>query len=287
MRSTRILGKKGSLTVPIQIRRSLGLYDRTAVDIELSKDPGILFVMKSKPHCITCGKVGRNLHKIGNKFICSHCLDEANKNRHSDCELSVKDVVDNYCINQNKIKAIKEENLEYEKFLQNKGMKSITYGNQTVSFSGSDDNTVQVQISYNVKEPSDAGFDAIKRYLNPMTSDLMIHKEVKEKYEMSPQFKKAIILMYTENYCFKDPIRILTDCGYLKEKAEEIFNNWDLVSRGDGLDILIDEKTFGELDRCYNLKLIQDVFPGVITENDIAILLNCLIVSDTIKIKNV
>lgn len=66
---TRTISKKGGFTIPVQIRRALGIYDKTQVDIVESEDPDVLMLVKSRPHCICCGKVGNSLIKVNRTLL--------------------------------------------------------------------------------------------------------------------------------------------------------------------------------------------------------------------------
>lgn len=51
-KETRTISKNGGFIIPVQIRRALGIYSRTQVDIEESKDPDVMMLIKTRPHCI-------------------------------------------------------------------------------------------------------------------------------------------------------------------------------------------------------------------------------------------
>lgn len=63
-KETRTISKNGGFIIPVQIRRALGIYSRTQVDIEESKDPDVMMLIKTRPHCICCGKVGNTLVNV-------------------------------------------------------------------------------------------------------------------------------------------------------------------------------------------------------------------------------
>lgn len=112
---TRTISKKGGFTIPVQIRRALGIYDKTQVDIVESEDPDVLMLVKSRPHCICCGKVGNSLIKvnrdsvnpINSRYVCAECIDSLNaalaNGETIGHELTTSDVIDNYNINLHKI----------------------------------------------------------------------------------------------------------------------------------------------------------------------------------------
>lgn len=127
---TRTISKKGGFTIPVQIRRALGIYDKTQVDIVESEDPDVLMLVKSRPHCICCGKVGNSLIKvnrdsvnpINSRYVCAECIDSLNaalaNGETIGHELTTSDVIDNYNINLHRIDEIKKENAEYERLIQ-------------------------------------------------------------------------------------------------------------------------------------------------------------------------
>ena len=82
-KETRTISKNGGFIIPVQIRRALGIYSRTQVDIEESKDPDVMMLIKTRPHCICCGKVGNTLVNVdrdsvnpkNSRFVCAECIE--------------------------------------------------------------------------------------------------------------------------------------------------------------------------------------------------------------------
>lgn len=76
MKSTGIVRKVdelGRVVIPIELRRTLNLNEKDAVEIFVEGDTIIL--KKYLPACIFCGQA-KNVKTIRDKKICNVCLDE-------------------------------------------------------------------------------------------------------------------------------------------------------------------------------------------------------------------
>lgn len=283
MSETRILGKKGTLTVPAKLRRQLGLYGSTPVNIKLSKEDNTLLVLKARKHCVACGKRGKDLYKTGDVYICKDCMDVA-EIVHDKDETSLSEVIDNYNINTEKIAELKRQNLEYERIIQDEGLKHMTGSTKTVTLSSDENNEVQVQISYTVKDPTIAAWKSIHPFMNDKVADSYISVGSVTKFEMSAAFKKAIILMYTGDYSFADPTDILTKAGVPEEECTSIMSKWKLTK---GIKLGLDYDTTEKLNKCSNMQIIRSVFPEIRKQSDIDFILDCFIVTDSVKLKSI
>ena len=133
-KETRTISKNGGFIIPVQIRRALGIYSRTQVDIEESKDPDVMLLIKTRPHCICCGKVGNTLVNVdrdsvnpkNSRFVCAECIESLSnalaQGETVGYQQNKKDVIDNYNINLHRIEEIEKENAEYEKQIQQLGL---------------------------------------------------------------------------------------------------------------------------------------------------------------------
>lgn len=283
MSETRILGKKGTLTVPAKLRRQLGLFSSTPVDIKMTDEGDSLLVLKARKHCVGCGARVKSLYKINNIYLCKDCIDTAEE-VHDDDELTLSDIIDNYHINNNKISELKKKNIEYEKVIQNEGLKYINNSTKTVNLSSMDDNEVQVQISYTVKDPTIRAWKAILPFMNDRIADSYISVGSVTKFDMSPAFKKAIVLMHTGDYSFADPVAILTKAGIPAEDCESIMEKWKYSK---GVELELDNETIEELNKCYNMQTICNIFPEIRKQSDIDFILDCFIVTDSVKLRTI
>lgn len=283
MSETRILGKKGTLTVPAKLRRQLGLYGSTPVNIKLSKEDNTLLVLKARQHCVACGKRGKGLYKTGDVFICKDCIDVAEVVHDKD-DTTLSEVIDNYNINTEKIAELKKKNLEYERIIQDAGLKYLTGSTKTVTLFSDEDNAVQVQVSHTVKDPTMTAWKAIHPFMNDKVADSYISVGSVTKFEMSAAFKKAIILMYTGDYSFADPAVILTRAGIPEADCESIMSKWKFTN---GAELGLDSSTVEKLNKCYNMQTILNVFPEIRKQSDIDFILDCFIVTDSVKLKSI
>ena len=170
-KETRTISKNGGFIIPVQIRRALGIYSRTQVDIEESKDPDVMMLIKTRPHCICCGKVGNTLVNVdrdsvnpkNSRFVCAECIESLStalaQGETVGYQQNKKDVIDNYNINLHRIEEIEKENAEYEKQIQQLGLAKLG-PEKTVTLEGRDSD-VKVQVSYTVKEVTKAGFNGV------------------------------------------------------------------------------------------------------------------------------
>lgn len=313
---TRTISKKGGFTIPVQIRRALGIYDKTQVDIVESEDPDVLMLVKSRPHCICCGKVGNSLIKvnrdsvnpINSRYVCAECIDSLNaalaNGETIGHELTTSDVIDNYNINLHRIDEIKKENAEYERLIQQEGLAKLG-PEKTVTLTGGN-SEIKVQVSYTVKEVTKAGYETLKSFMNENVSDNYLASNLVEKFDANSDFKEAAVIIYTEDWkkgTFEDT---LAKYGYgdriKPDTLANLASRWKFDNKdynktllikalvaeqdeavsldGEQADALINELT---LVAKYNY--VKHIFPKINTSADIDLLRDCLIVNSCIKIK--
>lgn len=310
-KETRTISKNGGFIIPVQIRRALGIYSRTQVDIEESKDPDVMMLIKTRPHCICCGKVGNTLVNVdrdsvnpkNSRFVCVECIESLStalaQGETVGYQQNKKDVIDNYNINLHRIEEIEKENAEYEKQIQQLGLAKLG-PEKTVTLEGRDSD-VKVQVSYTVKEVTKAGFKTLKSYMNENVSDTYLSSNVVEKFDSNSDFKKAAVIIYTEDWekgTFADTLAKYGYEGRIKPdvlakmssrwKHDDLESNKSLLAKtlrvdkleGDNVDEML-----RELTRVAKFNYVKQIFPKVNTCADIDLLKDCLIVSSCIKIK--
>ncbi|MEK8133128.1 AbrB/MazE/SpoVT family DNA-binding domain-containing protein [Paenibacillus filicis] len=67
----------GRVVIPMELRRTLGIGEKDALEIYV--DENSIILKKYDPGCILCGSVEGKLVQFKNKLVCKHCLTEANK----------------------------------------------------------------------------------------------------------------------------------------------------------------------------------------------------------------
>ncbi len=73
----RKLDELGRITLPIELRRTIGAEDREPFEIYTDEDTIILKkYTPDKPACVHCGDT-KSLQKVGSKYICRKCAIEA------------------------------------------------------------------------------------------------------------------------------------------------------------------------------------------------------------------
>ena len=79
MKSTGIVRKVdelGRIVIPIELRRTLDIEEKDAMEIYVSED---MIVLKKYEHaCVFCGK-SKNVTQYKGKNICAKCLEELKK----------------------------------------------------------------------------------------------------------------------------------------------------------------------------------------------------------------
>ena len=79
MKSTGIVRKVdelGRIVIPIELRRTLGIDIKDALEIYIDEDRIIL--KKYEPACIFCGNAG-NAHHFNGKLVCKECVKGLSK----------------------------------------------------------------------------------------------------------------------------------------------------------------------------------------------------------------
>lgn len=307
---TRSISKKGSFTIPVQIRRALGIYSKTQVDIKPGDKEDVLMVIKTRPHCICCGKVGKTLVKADNdsanpqntRYVCEDCITRLNTSLERGItithKLSSTDVIDNYNINLLRLEEIAKENSEYEKIIQQEGLAALD-SMKTVSLSGNNSN-IKVQISYTVKDVTSDGFTTLKKYMNQNVSEHYLSRSVVEKFNSNSEFKKAAVLIYTRDFEFGSFFEKLEKRSLVKDltdkKIEMLENRWKLEDSEFNVKLL--EKLFSnslnseerntlekEITQVAKGNYVKHIFPKIKTLDDVELLRDCLLVSSCVKIK--
>jgi transcriptional pleiotropic regulator of transition state genes len=75
MKATGIVRKVdelGRIVVPIELRRSLGIGDRDAVEMFL--DENNIIIRKHQPSCVFCGSTDDTV-EFKQKIVCKNCID--------------------------------------------------------------------------------------------------------------------------------------------------------------------------------------------------------------------
>lgn len=76
---TRQLDSLGRVTLPIELRRTLGIGEKDAIEIFVNGEEIVL--RKYAPGCTLCGSVEQLTVGPGEKLICAHCVDLIAKNQ--------------------------------------------------------------------------------------------------------------------------------------------------------------------------------------------------------------
>lgn len=79
MKSTGIVRKVdelGRVVIPIELRRTLSIEEKDALEIFVEGDMVIL--RKYEPACIFCGQA-KNVRDLKGKNVCPKCIDEISK----------------------------------------------------------------------------------------------------------------------------------------------------------------------------------------------------------------
>ncbi|MEW6541681.1 MAG: AbrB/MazE/SpoVT family DNA-binding domain-containing protein [Bacillota bacterium] len=83
MKSTGIVRKVdelGRVVIPIELRRTLGIEEKDALEIYVDNEKIIL--KKYEPACVFCGNAGDVQHYRG-KLVCRHCTAEMFQKAHA------------------------------------------------------------------------------------------------------------------------------------------------------------------------------------------------------------
>ena len=88
MKSTGIVRKVdelGRIVLPIELRRTLDIAEKDAIEIYVDGESIIL--KKYEPTCIFCGD-GRNVENYRGKNICANCMKELRAGKYDPCKKS-------------------------------------------------------------------------------------------------------------------------------------------------------------------------------------------------------
>jgi len=78
MKATGIVRKVdelGRIVVPIELRRSLGIGDRDAVEMFMEENS--IIIRKHQPACVFCGSTDETV-EYKQKIVCKECIDSMN-----------------------------------------------------------------------------------------------------------------------------------------------------------------------------------------------------------------
>lgn len=65
------ISSHGSVNIPVQMRRELGLEPRDPLEVSVNRD-GDIVLQPYVPRCIFCG--GReDVHRISGRYVCTSC----------------------------------------------------------------------------------------------------------------------------------------------------------------------------------------------------------------------
>lgn len=67
----RAIDELGRIVLPIEIRKSLDLYEKD--EMEILRDKNTIVLKKRENSCTLC-KAKDNLNKINEKYICNNCI---------------------------------------------------------------------------------------------------------------------------------------------------------------------------------------------------------------------
>jgi len=76
MKSTGIVRKVdelGRIVIPIELRRTMGIDEKDALEIYIDEEKIIL--KKYEPACIFCGSTDKTIN-FNNRLICKECVDK-------------------------------------------------------------------------------------------------------------------------------------------------------------------------------------------------------------------
>lgn len=288
--NVRSISKKGSLTVPINIRRSLGLEDKTPIEFSRVGKDGGLFVMKAKKHCICCGSTVVPLKPVGKVFICEDCLAEANEAPEEPTEHAVlEDVIDQCVSYENRIIELKEKQDALKTRIQDEGVYLLNETNKTVSMEGHN-SKVDLQVAHTVKEPTKEAYEYLRSFMNQYTRDNDLLAMNTVKYSMSSDFKRAAIILSTERYSvgdFDESIQSVCKDAGVEDSADTIIANWTGDSKKDAAVIRKCVPNFSggvwKLEYLYNWKFVKQLFPKA-SEAELQRFADCFVVTDSVKL---
>ena len=73
---TRKVDELGRIVIPSEIRKHLDIEQDTVLEVELCNNE--IIIRKAEDTCRLCGSV-KDLHKIGDVFVCKECANEIKK----------------------------------------------------------------------------------------------------------------------------------------------------------------------------------------------------------------
>ena len=75
MHNVKRITSHGSISIPVAIRRSLGIQARDALDVSVN-DKGQIILEPHVRRCNICGSA-ENVHPFHGRYICRNCCQEA------------------------------------------------------------------------------------------------------------------------------------------------------------------------------------------------------------------
>lgn len=65
------ISSHGSVNIPVQMRRELGLEPRDPLEVSINKD-GDIVLQQYVPRCVFCGG-HEDVHRISGRYVCTSC----------------------------------------------------------------------------------------------------------------------------------------------------------------------------------------------------------------------
>lgn len=73
MLNEKKISKTGSITIPANVRRDIGLMEGEKVKIDIGESDGVITLTRIVGSCAICAN-NEKLVKIDGKFVCSGCI---------------------------------------------------------------------------------------------------------------------------------------------------------------------------------------------------------------------
>lgn len=288
VRNIRVLGAKGNLTVPVNLRRDLGLVGGVPVEFKSVGDS--LFVLQARKHCIVCGSTGVTLSPVHGVHVCKNCLDVATSAKPIKEELCLEDAIDNYCTNLNKMLELKRENVVYETFIQTAGLDRLDNTCKTAKLAGNDSN-VSMQLASTVKDPTEEAYTFLKSFMHPMLAGNFITRDESVKISASSELKEVAVILTTDNYARVKFVAMAGEYCIDEDTATKLLKSWKgnfdkdsvLIKKVAELDSETLNKCTNDLELAYNYEKICKIFPTN-SKKVLAAIAECFIVTTAVKI---
>lgn len=288
----RTLGAKGTMTMPKEMRASLGLTRKTSVEFLKAKNSDEIAIIRYKKHCVTCGRVAKQIKKLNGRYICDKCIAELdNVDYINGDDSGNREVVDNLIVAKRKLELLREEIAEYE---------SILYNNYEL---GEADNlgslgAAKVRNACTVKEPTADTYQIIRDFMNKDAMSYHLDKKLEVSYVMSAKYKSIVALLKHDEYLTDGQgekatgaLDMVVKSFHLEDEQEALV--WQFIDKwSDKPEINkknlrkvmdLQEDDYVRLELAHNWFKIKEMFPKVNCSN-VQQLKDALMVSDTLKI---